>query len=200
MVVNVDQLDRKLKPLVRKLEADFYKKVQTYEISFVPELETSCKIDIEFTDTSSKILNGDTFNLNVKAVDFLILPFPLIPYSINKKNSFQSKQKKENNYSYNFINKSFSFFLKVKLLRNDVKNFKVIIKPISQKLNSGTQQKQANNQTLAQQIECDLLEIEKNSYQVFFTLKSIERHFVEIYFDNHLINFGTFYIIYFVAY
>lgn len=47
-------------------------------------------------------------------------------------------------------------------------------------------------QTSIEQIACQLKQIESNLYEVQFVPKSIERHFVEIYFDNQLINLGWF--------
>ena len=38
--------------------------------------------------------------------------------------------------------------------------------------------------------ECELVLLEKDFYQVFFTPKTIEKHYVEIYFGSLLINIG----------
>ena len=77
----------------------------------------------------------------------IIIPFPLQPFPINIENTF-----------------------KIKSLREEVHEFKIIIK-------------QAN-----ESVECKLVELEKNSYSVTFTPKTIERHTVEIYFDDVLVN------------
>lgn len=58
-----------------------------------------------------------------------------------------------------------------------MKKVSVYIKPIS---------------SIAEQdrIECELVMLEKDVYQVFFVPKKIERHIAEIYFGNQLINSG----------
>ena len=46
----------------------------------------------------------------------------------------------------------------------------------------------ANMLLTKESIECELVKIEPNFYQVCFVLKSIERHFVEIYYDKEFVN------------
>lgn len=62
-------------------------------------------------------------------------------------------------------------------MRKFVRNLKVCIKS-------------ANDSNDVQ--ECELVLIEKDFYEVFFVPKNIERHFVEIFFGNSLINQGKF--------
>lgn len=68
-------------------------------------------------------------------------------------------------------------------MHDNIKNFKLVIKP--------------SNQESLEKIEYDVNHIEKNLYQISFTPRSIERHFVEIYFGNELINPGITNLIYF---
>lgn len=60
-------------------------------------------------------------------------------------------------------------------MREFVRNLKVFIKPM---VDLGNSQ------------ECELVLLEKDFYQVFFTPKTIEKHYVEIYFGSLLINIG----------
>lgn len=92
----IEQDNRQLKPIVKQLlnETDsnlsayyFY----FYEISFLPELDTACRIEIECIDNSDKIVYGDTFRVDVKSMDFIVIPFPLTPFALGKKASFNSK-------------------------------------------------------------------------------------------------------------
>ena len=144
--VNIDQEERKLRPEIKQL-----KYVNTdgnyYEISFVPEVEGPCRIDFEYIDNANSTIYGDSLVILVRAIDFIIIPFPLQPFPINIENTF-----------------------KIKSLREEVNEFKILIK-------------QAN-----EPVECKLVELEKNSYSVTFTPKTIERHTVEIYFDDVLVN------------
>jgi hypothetical protein len=59
----------------------------------VPENECDCKIEIEFIDISTQtLLYGDSFDLQVKAADYLIIPYPLNPVQV--KESCSSKSNK----------------------------------------------------------------------------------------------------------
>ncbi len=91
--VNIEQEDRQLKPTVKQLPNDLIVTSSNlyyyyYEISFVPESETPCRIEIEFIDNLERLVYGDTFKINVKCIDFIVFPFPLIPFAVNKKSSF----------------------------------------------------------------------------------------------------------------
>lgn len=94
----------------------------------------------------------------------------------------------------------------MKVLRDEkIKNVKLIIKQQHQQQQQ--QQQVANvgssngggssesssvssSSICMEAIECQLRQLESNLYQCEFVPKSIDRHFVEIYFDNQLINFG----------
>lgn len=66
----------------------------SFEISFVPELETTCKIDIELVDSLENILYGDSIKIEPKALDFQVVPFPLLPFHINVKGTFNGNSTK----------------------------------------------------------------------------------------------------------
>jgi hypothetical protein len=85
--VTIDQNGQKLKPEIRTNEHD----AQIYDISFVPETESTCRIEIEYCDSSENIIYGDTFDVSVKQGDFIIIPFPLDPAQINQQSTFKSK-------------------------------------------------------------------------------------------------------------
>ncbi|CAF0722221.1 unnamed protein product, partial [Brachionus calyciflorus] len=104
----IEQQERKIKPSIKHVHTDIKLNLETYEVSFVPEIDSICKIDLEFADKYENILNGDSIKLNVKAYDFLIVPYPLSPFPINTRCSFDTK-----------------------ILRKFVKNVKIFIKPIS---------------------------------------------------------------------
>ena len=57
----------------------------------MPELETTCRVEIECIDNSEKIVYGDTFKVDVKSMDYIIIPFPLTPFALGKKSSFNCK-------------------------------------------------------------------------------------------------------------
>ena len=90
--VSIDQLDKKLKPTVKNIKnAETNEKTNNYEISFVPENDSPCKIDIEYVDTLENVITGNTFNVKVKAIDFLVKPYPIEPLPINIKSMFTSR-------------------------------------------------------------------------------------------------------------
>lgn len=60
-----------------------------YDISFIPESNTPCKIEIEFTDGADNFIYGDAFEINVRPADFIIIPFPINPVQINQKCTFR---------------------------------------------------------------------------------------------------------------
>lgn len=60
----------------------------SFEISFVPEIEATCKVDIELVDSLENVLYGDSIKIDVKAIDFQVVPFPLLPFHINVKGTF----------------------------------------------------------------------------------------------------------------
>ncbi len=85
--VTIDQNGQKLKPEIRNNENDS----QVYDISFVPETDSICRIEIEYCDTSENIIYGDSFDVSVKQGDFILIPFPLEPAQINQQSTFKSK-------------------------------------------------------------------------------------------------------------
>lgn len=60
-------------------------------------------------------------------------------------------------------------------MRKFIRNLKVFVKPL---IDSDNAQ------------ECELILLEKDFYQIFFTPKIIEKHSVDIYFGSLLINIG----------
>ncbi len=66
----------------------------------------------------------------------------------------------------------------VEVLRDKINKFELIIKQL--------------NETSAEKVELEVIQMDKRTYQIFFTPKSIERHMVQIYFDNHLVNLGNY--------
>ena len=83
--VCVEQGDRKIKPHIKRVNKENAEELE-YEINFVPETEDLCRIEIEFS--SDDDIYGDIFKLAVKSSDFLVIPFPLPPFSVNKNASF----------------------------------------------------------------------------------------------------------------
>jgi hypothetical protein len=81
---------------------------------------------------------------------------------------------------------------KVKILRENVQDVKLVIKPNSRDSKDSGISGSSLSLLSREAIECQLVKLEKNAYQVFFELKSIERHYVEIYFNNEFVNFGKF--------
>ena len=57
----------------------------------MPEIESTCKVEIEFLDTSETMVYGDSFKIDAKLMDFIIMPFPLAPFALEKKSSFNCK-------------------------------------------------------------------------------------------------------------
>jgi hypothetical protein len=86
--VTIDQNGNKLKPEIRTNDND----PQVYDISFTPEIDANCRIEIEYCDTAENFIYGDTFDVSVKQGDFLIIPFPLEPAQINQQSTFKSKK------------------------------------------------------------------------------------------------------------
>lgn len=102
-MAHVEQEDRKIRPIVKSIKKD--ENLSIFEVNFVPEAESMCKIDLEYVDKSDNILNGSIFRINAKALDFLVIPFPLMPFQINKKCSFNSKIKfKKKFFVYIYLN------------------------------------------------------------------------------------------------
>lgn len=97
LIAHVEQQDRKIKSNIKKLKnisssSSNEKECCSFEIQFVPELESTCKIDIELVEYNTEnILYGDSIKIQVKAVDFLIIPFPLLPFHINTNSTFNRK-------------------------------------------------------------------------------------------------------------
>ncbi len=95
LVVTVDQLEKKIKPSVKHVKhssSDEEKRSSKfYEITFVPESEATCKIEIEYIDGLDTLITGNTFSVVAKAIDFLVKPYPLDPLPINVKSMFTSK-------------------------------------------------------------------------------------------------------------
>lgn len=89
LCVYIEQEDRKIRPLVKNIQKEADSTI--YEVSFVPEVESMCKIDLEYINKFDNILNGNMFKLDAKALDFLMIPFPLMPFQINTRCSFKSK-------------------------------------------------------------------------------------------------------------
>lgn len=87
--VYVEQEDRKIKPLVKNIQKENNSTI--YQVSFVPEVESMCKIDLEYVNKFGSILNGNILRIEAKALDFLIIPYPLMPFQVNTKCSFKSK-------------------------------------------------------------------------------------------------------------
>ena len=83
--VTIDQNGLKLKPEVKLNDKDS----RIYDVSFTPENESTCKIEIEFTDTAENFIYGDAFEVVVKAANFIITPSPIIPVQINYKCVFR---------------------------------------------------------------------------------------------------------------
>ena len=149
--VSIEQ-EKKLKPLIKNVSHELsFQGCLAYEISFIPELEGQCGIEIEQVDAvSEQVVNGDMFNLLVKAVDFKLMPFPLAPFAINKLAKFN-----------------------VKCLWDDLSEFSVQIKSSSNK-----------------PIEHKVTQLDANLYEIAFVPTLVERHILEIYFDNKLVNDG----------
>ena len=61
---------------------------ETFEVCFTPEIEAMCKIYLEYLNETTHEIYGDLLKLEAKAHDFVIHPFPLIPFPINKKSEF----------------------------------------------------------------------------------------------------------------
>lgn len=95
--MTIEQDERQLKPVVRQLAnesmsmdlpSNYY---YCYEICFTPEIEATCRVEIEFIDNSEKIIYGDAFKIEAKSLDFIILPYPLAPFALDKRSSFNCK-------------------------------------------------------------------------------------------------------------
>ena len=103
--VQIEQQDRKLRTFVKQIKSIENKSNATssaaigvgsgeidtglvYEISFTPEIETKCVVDLEYLDIAEGVICGDSVVINVKAKDFRITPFPLQPFAINSKSTF----------------------------------------------------------------------------------------------------------------
>ncbi len=89
----IEQENRQLKPIVKQLPNETNQHLSApyfyfYEISFMAELEAPCRVEIEFIDNSEKIVYGDTFKVDVISMDYIIIPFPLTPFALGKKSSF----------------------------------------------------------------------------------------------------------------
>jgi hypothetical protein len=69
----------------------------------------------------------------------------------------------------------------VKLLRDDFKSFRLNIKSSSENSNK---------------IDYHCIEKDKNIYQVYLTPRSIERNYLQLYFDDELANIGKSYFIF----
>jgi hypothetical protein len=48
-------------------------------------------------------------------------------------------------------------------------------------------------------VDCEIVKLETGLYQVSFVLKAIERHYVEIYFNQELVNSGEIIIRFFFS-
>lgn len=101
----------------------------------------------------------------------------------------------------------------MRILREDqeIKNVKILIKQ-QHHHSTAQQQHQLSEASSAsssastaatftmEPIECHLKQIESNLYECEFEPKSIDRHFVEIYFDNQLINFGLYSLVLYIIF
>ena len=67
------------------------KDARIYDVSFIPDNEHTCKVEIEFTDGSDNFIYGDAFEVAVKAANFIITPSPINPVQINYKCVFRGK-------------------------------------------------------------------------------------------------------------
>ncbi len=147
-----------------------------YEISFTPEIETKCVVDLEYLDIAEGVICGDSVIINVKAKDFRITPFPLQPFAINSKSTFN-----------------------VEILMSDadggvvdLSRLKFKIKPTSKESSDVVSQNSncsnvINNSTVE---DFEVVTLSPCEYQIIFTPKLIERHFFEIFLDNTLVNQG----------
>jgi hypothetical protein len=89
--VSVEQTEKKIKPSIKQLKFNNDdKKIKHYEISFTPESESICKVDLEYVDSMDNVVTGNSFSIPVKAIDFIIKPYPLEPLPINVKSMFTS--------------------------------------------------------------------------------------------------------------
>lgn len=91
--VLVEQEDRKLKSNVKKTRSASASLLPdvSFEVTFVPEIESMCRVEIECVDPNENVLCGNVLKLNARAVDFVIYPFPLLPFPINSTCSFKRK-------------------------------------------------------------------------------------------------------------
>ncbi len=90
--VYIEQEDRKLKANIKKLEtSDMAGQPNTFEISFVPEIESSCRIEVECLDTNENVLCGNLIKVDVQCIDYVLTPYPLQPFPVNTRSSFNCK-------------------------------------------------------------------------------------------------------------
>ncbi len=91
LLVSVEQGEKKIKPSIKQLKNNNeQKKNKHYEITFVPESESLCKVDLEYIDSMDNVVTGNTFSIPAKAIDFIVKPYPLDPLPINVKSMFTS--------------------------------------------------------------------------------------------------------------
>jgi hypothetical protein len=130
---------------------------------------------LEYLDIAEGVICGDSIIINVKAKDFRITPFPLQPFAINAKSTFN-----------------------VEILMSDVdagvvnlSRLKFKIKPTSKEssdiVSQNSKSSNNNNNTVE---DFEVVALSPCEYQIIFTPKLIERHFFEIFLDNTLVNQG----------
>lgn len=84
--VYIEQQDKTIKATVKNLDDS------SYEVTFTPEIESVCEIEIELVDTeSNETINGDSLRIDAKAHDFQLVPYPLPPFPVNNRAKFNRK-------------------------------------------------------------------------------------------------------------
>ncbi len=111
----IQQKERVLKNFTKQLDNNENTDQDAFEVCFTPEIEAVCKIYLEYINETNQEIYGDLLKLDVKAHDFVIQPFPLTPFPINKKSEFTGKsllfmKLKQNNFR--IFESDFQFCLK----------------------------------------------------------------------------------------
>jgi hypothetical protein len=68
---------------------EYSDKQKLYEVSFIPERDSICFIEITYLDIYETIISGNFIKIWPKFVDFSLIPYPLDPFPLNQPNSFE---------------------------------------------------------------------------------------------------------------
>ena len=91
--VLVEQDDHKIKVNLNRLPKKLESEDFVFEISFTPEIEVTCRVEVECLDLNENIICGNVFKLSIGVADYIVMPYPLDPFPIKTRNFFICKLK-----------------------------------------------------------------------------------------------------------